>query len=239
MTSRRQLSVPRVLLRTQIPRGQFGTTQHFLTVCRLNCRGCVIGRSWGLARLRVIVDAPSPVYRLGLDGLFGAAGFDVLSPERVAAGEQPDVIVTWADGDDRSLASIHRLTSLSSPPVLVVNAGQLPAAVLLATGARGVVAFDDPPDLVVAAATCVAAGLEVGRSGVRSVPRSTTCALLSADERSWLSALGSGQSVVALALEAGYSRSSMYEKLAALYAKLGVSNRSQAVAEAAALGIKG
>jgi DNA-binding NarL/FixJ family response regulator len=59
------------------------------------------------------------------------------------------------------------------------------------------------------------------------------------DERSWLQALASGITTVKLATSIGYSEREMYRKLNALYKKMGVSNRAEALVLAARSGLIG
>ncbi len=60
---------------------------------------------------------------------------------------------------------------------------------------------------------------------------------ISDEEAQWLAALTSGATVVKLADDFGYSERALFRRLADLYARLGASNRAEALVAAERLGV--
>lgn len=108
------------------------------------------------------------------------------------------------------------------------------SAAVIGAGATSVLNWDSSPEVL-------AAAMELTRRGISAIPTDTlefiarhgtnTTSITDA-ERSWLHHLEQGITISQLAPIAGYSERSLYRQLNQLYHRLGVTDRTAAIAEA-------
>lgn len=193
-----------------------------------------------------IVD-PLPFFRYGIGAILSAIGHTV---------EEPRDVVEWAQGRRDclillSLCTEHDWSTLSQlcdgglgrlVIALVDDGSDLTGARAVRAGARSVLAREvtiSALERAVAATLDGEAVMPAGvaqalAEGVRPVPVHNSG--LSAQQLLWLRRLAAGSTVARLAEDAGYSERAMFRLLQALYRKLGVQNRIEAVLRAQELG---
>lgn len=170
----------------------------------------------------------------------------------VALPEQPH---QWLMKDDRRLAvfsldqradveSLRHLTSGRNRVVALVDGHhehwQAMHVLALDAGATAVIPADVSPLSLAGAVSLVADGVRAVWSGSLPDVRPRRAPLpdaLSDVELGWLRALRRGETVAQLAVEGGLSERTMHRRLASLYRRLGVANRTDAVALAERLGL--
>jgi DNA-binding NarL/FixJ family response regulator len=194
-----------------------------------------------------IVD-PLPVFRHGVSAILSAAGHTV---------EAPDDVVTWARDHQDGLVLLSlcterdwgMLAQLCSGPaghlvIALVDDSSEPQGVrAVRTGARSVLPREVTIHSLERAIAATLDGEAVmpaevaqGLAGdVRLAPAHAP--VLSAEQLLWLRQLAAGSTVARLASQAGYSERAMFRLLQALYRKLGVHSRIQAVLRAQELGL--
>ncbi|MFG1928752.1 DNA-binding response regulator [Cryptosporangium sp. NPDC048952] len=192
--------------------------------------------------LRVAVADPLPIFRHGVQAALAEAGFPTESPENLLA---------WVGVDEPRLALFTVQTAEDwalLPELCRVRAETKILAVLdeasvhtyvraLSAGAAGVLPRTATPPVL----------REVFNAAVRGsslVPTAVLRALAenasyndgttesgrpSSTERDWLRQLAHGDSVAQIATRAGYSERMMFRLLRALYTKLEVDNRTEAL----------
>jgi DNA-binding NarL/FixJ family response regulator len=204
----------------------------------------------------VAVVDPSPIYRRGVLACLGLTGFDGTSTGDILAWlEAPPrrlVLFTIASAEDSlALAELRR----TRPDVPVV--ANLPEATVeayvhaLRLGASSAVAHEAAPEelrTVVAMALAgnvvlpeavvhaLLAGPEHEKRGSDADAPETDEPRPSADQLNWLRSLAAGTTVAELAREVGYSERAMYRLLRALYGRMGVRHRTEALMRAHARG---
>lgn len=187
-----------------------------------------------------VVD-PLPLFRRGVATLLADVGHEVSTPDDVLA---------WARGQAACLIllTLHvehdwqllaRLVSREHLVVVLLERGSdaegmqalmagarsvLPRAAAERSLLRTVAATLE--DEAVMPARVAAALLETDRGG--SAPRSA----VPAEQAAWLRRLAGGSTVAQLASDSGYSERTMYRLLQALYRRMGVHNRVEAVLRA-------
>ena len=111
----------------------------------------------------------------------------------------------------------------------------------LRQGASAVVDWDAQPEHIVTVLDQALTGLAMLPIGVvhwmaRETTPSNLAPLISVEELEWIRLLSSGCSVIKLSQQFGYSERAMFRHLSRLYARLGASNRAEAIVAAARFG---
>jgi DNA-binding NarL/FixJ family response regulator len=198
--------------------------------------------------VRVVLTGLPPIYRHGLTAGLLAAGMDclplassgelsqLLTEQRRPARAQEEgavVVVVPAEQALAVLTTLRELPGDEAPTVHVVEEATAEAcAEALRVGATGVVALDAELSQVVGVVRAAAGGQTL-------LPRQVAKALcrqqagpvpqLAAREREWLRHLADSGTVASLARTVGYSEREMYRLLGGVYARLGASNRTEAL----------
>ena len=163
------------------------------------------------AALRVAIAASDAVRRMGLASLAAAAGFSVAEP-----GERADILLT--DEPERAAAAER---------AILIGGGTAASPAV-----AGVLSPDATADQFAAAVGAVAAGLTVRSrdlpDGFGSLPDEGQ-ALLTPRELDVLQAVGNGLSNKAIARTLAISPHTVKFHLEAVFRKLGVSTRAEAV----------
>jgi DNA-binding NarL/FixJ family response regulator len=197
--------------------------------------------------VRVVLTGLPPIYRHGLSAGLSAAGMDCQplrssadlpdlladQPRRTADGHSPVVVVVPAEEALAVLAVLRDAPGGEAPTVHVVEEATAEAcAEALRVGATGVVALDAELSQVIGVVRAAADGQTL-------LPRQIAKALcrqqagpvpqLMPRERDWLRHLADSGTVASLARTVGYSEREMYRLLGGVYARLGASNRTEAL----------
>jgi DNA-binding NarL/FixJ family response regulator len=187
--------------------------------------------------LRVVLLGLPPVYRHGLSAGLAAAGIECLHlavPDGLVdvPGSRARVVVLSAERAPAVLPPLAEAGSRAAAVLVVDEADTYSYADALRAGATGVVGVGDELPQVVEVVRAAAGGRtsmprEIARTLCRA--RSGSPPRLSAAEREWLLRLADSGTVGGLARRAGYSEREMYRLLAGVYARLGASNRTEAL----------
>jgi DNA-binding NarL/FixJ family response regulator len=195
--------------------------------------------------VRVLVISEDALARAGLVALIAGRGIDVAgqgSPADaagLAASMEPDV-VAWDLGPDGELPED---AALGGAPLLAIPWDEDQAAVAASSGARGIVLRDSAPDRLVAALQAVARGLVVIDPQLRDLlPRRRTAPSALAEpltprEHEVLQLLAEGRSNKSIAARLGISEHTAKFHVNAILGKLGAATRTEALAQAARLGL--
>jgi len=198
-------------------------------------------------QLRVVLAGLPPIYRHGLAAGFAAAG--MVSSPLASMAELSAVLAEFADllangtGGFVVIVSAEEVPALNSvlgdatvgdvPLVHVVDdATPEASAEALRLGATGVIALDAELSQVIGVVRAAADGQTLlPRQVARSLCRSQVGPVpqLQAKERDWLRHLADCGTVAGLARTVGYSEREMYRLLGGVYARLGASNRTEAL----------
>jgi DNA-binding NarL/FixJ family response regulator len=197
------------------------------------------------AGVRVLLFDSQPLSRLGLRTACTDAGYDVEESAGAVggkdSGEAPLVtVVVLRDPSDWRRLDACRQTGGSGRVVAVLPALE-PALVqrCLAAGASGVVGVDTTPEELISTIDNAVSGRTLLPSDVArhmAQKRLETSESLSAEEVGWLRALARGRTVTELAKEKAYSERHLHRRLKAVYARLGVAGRTEALLCAARAG---
>ncbi len=206
----------------------------------------------------VVVAAASPVARAGLQALL-ARDPALRVVAAVAPGDArtvaldtgaPDVLLLEAADDPLAALAADPPAGVGAPdpehgPAIVLlaeAASPRAAAEVLRAGARGILPWDASPDEIVAAVHAAAAGLVVlpAQLAAEALPASTRldarstpggdAAPLTPRERQVLDMMAEGLGNKSIARRLGISEHTVKTHVAALFAKLGASSRTEAVA---------
>jgi DNA-binding NarL/FixJ family response regulator len=175
-------------------------------------------------RLRVGLREPSRRLHLTIGTTLAAFGLDVIRPDDLA-----DVVICVLDAVAAATAD---LSLTAGPPVVALVDGATDDVVrrLYALGVGAVLDRASDPAVVAATAIAVGRGLVVARPTlVDLVPSSSAPLELDHHELRWMRALAAGKQMSAIAQQEGHSERDMYRKFRAVYAKLGVSGRAEAL----------
>jgi DNA-binding NarL/FixJ family response regulator len=203
---------------------------------------------------RVLVVASSPVIRAGLESLLARAGdYSVLGAARLPSlppsesPNAPDVIVLALDPDRDAgpAAELAADQTASAPPLVVIGDEPITdwGTRALKLGARAVLSHAAGPAELVAAIEAAAAGLvALPPELVGSAARAARAAEpgpppLTAREVEILGLLAAGLANKTIAGRLGISEHTVKSHVAALFGKLGVSTRAEAVAVAVRQGV--
>ena len=188
---------------------------------------------------RVLVLAPSPVARAGLESLLrGTGSVEVIGS--VAnwteyAGEDPDVVLAdWEDGDDLSIGIADTVPQAAW--VLMADPGLSGLADALRSGVRAVLPRHSSATQIVAAIEAAAAGfvvLEPGDlDGLLVNPQPASLAEpLTPREVEVLAMLAEGQSNKAIAHRLGISEHTVKFHVTSIMGKLDAGSRTEAVTQ--------
>ena len=205
--------------------------------------------------IRVLVVARSDLERTGLEALLGSRGHVAVGSGSATLAEArgrieetaPAVVLALVErgGEPPKLALTP--DALASAPVLVLLGEALPrgwAVRAVRTGARAVLPRTASADAIVAAVETAAAGLVVlPADALAEAPQATAAGAvappeaLTAREAQILALLAEGLVNKQIAARLGISRHTVKTHLAALFHKLGVSTRAEAVVAGARAGV--
>lgn len=194
-------------------------------------------------RLRVLVVDDHDVVHWGLRSLLGAQPWVERclgardSAEALALGRRFAPHVALLDlflGGESGAELCQRLRTVSpgTRVLLISGAGRISAAAARAAGASGFISKDSSATEVAQAIRQVAAGQAVFRMGDGGLP-----AGLSAREREVLALIATGATNAEIAERLFLSRHTVKEHTSALYRKLGVRNRAEAVQRGQRIGL--
>jgi DNA-binding NarL/FixJ family response regulator len=205
---------------------------------------------------RIVIAAASPTVRAGLGALLaGNPTFTVLEsaarPEALAdlaeTVEADVVLLALEPGESLPLPLSLPPDAVGRAPVVVLlgdGAGEGWSARALRAGARGVLSRTATGEQISAAVAAAAAGLmvvsaEAGVPAPRPAPVATAPPVqpLTPREVEVLGMLAEGAGNKAIAVRLGISEHTVKTHVGSIFGKLGVSNRAEAVASAARLGL--
>ncbi len=203
----------------------------------------------------VIVDE-LPLARTGMAAVLRDLGFELLSETHsgreaaaIAAIDSPALVVVGAATDITSVETARRVMRVRPVPaviVLVPPAAEQPVGYLLALGIRGVVLRSGPPDDFATAVEAVMKGTQYVAPGLhRSLAGSVQPKAAGADhgltarEREVLAFLAEGRSNREIAAALSVTLATVKSHLVRIYAKLGATNRNEALGKAVSLGLLG
>ena len=192
-----------------------------------------------------IVD-PLPMFRRGVATLLAEFGHEVATPDDVLAWThgKPSCLVLLTlrtEHDWELLAGLVRQEHLVV--VLLEDRSGAEGARALRAGARSVLPRAASESSLQRTVTATLEGEAIMPAGVAATlldagtAESTGRPTLSAEQAGWLRRLGAGFTVAQLASEAGYSERTMFRLLQALYARMGVRSRVEAVLRAKEQGL--
>jgi DNA-binding NarL/FixJ family response regulator len=193
-----------------------------------------------------IID-PAASFRSGLSRAMSEAGFAPCEVDDVRSWAATDGrrVLLWtirSPQDWKELSALYGVNAELVMIALLVEATPETYAEALRSGAHAAVAWEASPAAIV---KVVAASLEgnvlisreVAHALAANVPRTHDPEWITHEELGWLRALAEGASVHDLARTAAYSERAIYRLLHALYGKMGVSNRTEAIVQAHRLGL--
>jgi DNA-binding NarL/FixJ family response regulator len=191
-----------------------------------------------------VFNAP-PVYVIGLMGLTEASGyaFESVEEPRRWVKRQRDPILLLGVRSPKDIDVVSELKSLQPDSVLVTLIDQFAFESVresLIAGASGSVSRD-------AGVREIALALEAAVRHRTIIPtdfahrmaaqvRSESPTPLNVAELAWLQSLAHSATVADLGQSAGYSEREMYRRLKAIYRKIGVRSRTEALLKASRLG---
>jgi DNA-binding NarL/FixJ family response regulator len=202
--------------------------------------------------VRVFIVAPTPFARAGLRAMLEEAGADVLVVGRGSLDEagsalsEADVVVVSGDESLEETARAVAEEGMQAILVLSEDERSLPVLREFASGSGGwgVVSPDALPEELAAAVFAVARGLVVLTRGLAGVLLQGMTAVveelaepLTVREREILELLGRGLSNKMIARDLKISEHTVKFHVSSAYAKLGASNRAEAVSLGARLGL--
>jgi DNA-binding NarL/FixJ family response regulator len=191
-------------------------------------------------RLEVVLLALHPVLQRGLGVVLTEAGFDVADAAGVSTWtrEGPRRLVVTVDED----ASLHALEDLQArvpgllSVVLLAQTTTWSYARALARCTSAVPVDAELEDLVAAVRAasreCAVLPTRVAQQLASGMAPDEAAPVLNEQQAGWLRELVNGATVTSLARSAGYSEREMYRLLSALYARLGVTTRTEALLRA-------
>ncbi len=197
------------------------------------------------ARPVALID-PTPAYRKGLAIALEEAGFAPEEPadlgDWVECAPAPLILLTIRD--EANWEVVPRDVVASGVPIVVLLPSPTPQAysAVLRHGAAGAAPWDASPEYIVHVLHNATEGLavlplEVARSLATKDGSSTAPEWMNASTVECLRSLAGGITVSALARRTGCSERAMYRRLQCLYVRMGVSNRSAAIAQASRWGL--
>ena len=193
----------------------------------------------------VLVISDIPALRHGLATSLRRSRMSVVEHERWPSDltHSDDTAIVWTCDDTDDLVSIRGRTRADRdlPLVVLVRQPSISAtAEAVDAGAAAVAGWDVDEAMLAALVEAACTGLvAVPRSAARRMAAGASAQVpvdLTDDERRVLADLCQGVSVSRLAVRLGYSERETFRRLAQLYRKIGVANRTGAVMAAARWG---
>jgi DNA-binding NarL/FixJ family response regulator len=189
---------------------------------------------------------PAASYRNGLCAALSTAGFaptELADPRDWAATAGRRVLL-WTVRSPKDWKGFKALRGLNPELVLVALLVDLTPdayAEALRSGAVAAVAWEAAPEDIVKVLAAALAGDTLIPAGVAQALAAKLPAVedpdwITHEELTWLSILADGGTVHDLAEKVGYSERALYRLLHALYGRLGVSNRTEAILQASRRG---
>jgi DNA-binding NarL/FixJ family response regulator len=199
------------------------------------------GRPADPMKIRAAVVDPLPLYRYGVAAGLEAAGWRVDLPDDLWAwiteGPGQVVLLGVCGTADWQLLADLRAAGPEIRLLAMIDEPDVPAYLrAIRAGASGVVERACSPATLQASFRAVANGQAILPAEVVQVlaaaHRTVDEPDPSEEERGWLRQLAAGTTVAELATSAGYSERMMFRRLRALYSRLSVSNRTEALIHA-------
>lgn len=198
--------------------------------------------------VRVAVSDPAVSYRRGLGPVLASAGLTVDEPGDLEAwiaengGPRALLHTVRSASDWETLGQAGRADPRLVTVALLVDATADRHAEALRCGASGAAPWDAPPERIVAVLAAALRGDTLVPTAVAAVMAATGPPLqdpawITPEEVSWLQLLAGGATVQQLAEKAGYSERALYRVLHGLYGRMRVSNRTEAILQAARWGL--
>jgi DNA-binding NarL/FixJ family response regulator len=197
-------------------------------------------------RLPIAVVDPVPAYCAGLVAVLAAEGFACAHVDKVDEtvahpGRTALLITVRSDEQWRTINEHGHRCPTTCVIALLVDASPSGYRDAFRAGACSAVPFDAPVETIVAvlrAALDHHALLPVDLAhALAAADTSATNGWITDAEADWLRHLKTGMTVARLAEKVGYSERSLYRLLHDLYGRMSVSNRTEAIAKAARLGL--
>ena len=193
-----------------------------------------------------VVD-PAASYRSGLSAALANAGFapTELADPRDWARTTGRRVLLWTVRSPKDWKGFKALRGLNPDLVLVallVEPTPDAYAEALRSGAVAAVAWEAAPEAIVKVLAAALEGDTLIPAGVAQALAAKLPAIedpdwITHEELTWLSILADGGTVHDLAEKVGYSERALYRLLHALYGRLGVSNRTEAILQASRRGL--
>jgi len=200
--------------------------------------------------VRVFIVAPTPFARAGLRAMLEEDGADVLVVGQGSLDEAgsalPEADIVVVSGDEALEETARAVAEEGMQAILVLSEDERSLSVLreFAPGGWGVVSPDALPEELSAAVFAVVRGLVVLPRGLTGPLLQGTAAVaeelaesLTVREREVLELLGRGLSNKMIARDLKISEHTVKFHVSSAYAKLGASNRAEAVSLGARLGL--
>lgn len=197
------------------------------------------------ARARVAVIDPLPLFQLGIRARWPPAGTSLPRRQTSSNGSDPGQgqVVLVSISRPYAWEILRELSRFAPGPAVVVLLDPLTDEAVtraIHLGASSVVTRSiEPDDLVVTIDMAMAGNSVVPTSSLavisklsRPTTTSTTGRTISSRHLEWLTILAAGGTVAELARRTGYSERTMFRLLSALYEKMGVRNRTEALMQA-------
>ncbi|HKG51131.1 MAG TPA: hypothetical protein VKB14_11880 [Actinomycetales bacterium] len=191
-------------------------------------------------QLKIVLLDLNPLFERGLRAVLTEAGFDV--------GDEDQIDHWTREGGSRMVVTVDDEASLRRVQQLQARVPDVRSVVLLREASAtsyaralsrctGAVALDAELEDLVQTFAAAARGSAVLPSGVArqlaaGVMPDDAAPALSEQQVGWLRELVNGATVTSLAKSAGYSEREMYRLLSALYGRLGVTTRTEALLRA-------
>ena len=193
-----------------------------------------------------VVD-PAASYRNGLSAALTEGGFaptELADPSHWGATAGRRVLL-WTIRSPKDWKGFKALRGLNPKLVLVallVDPTPDAYAEALRSGAVAAVAWEAAPEDIVKVLVAALAGDTLIPAGVAQALAAKLPAIedpdwITHEELTWLNILADGGTVHDLAQKVGYSERALYRLLHALYGRLGVSNRTEAILQASRRGL--
>jgi DNA-binding NarL/FixJ family response regulator len=186
-------------------------------------------------------------YRRGLGAALETAGYavddiDDIRVEAVVSGAEAVLFTVRSTSDWQVLRELLKVNPGIKAIALLVDATPDRHAEALRCGAHGAVAWEAPPEQIVAVVTAALDGFALLPSGVAQSMAVTGPPLhdpewITAEEVEWLKLLAKGATVQQLATKVGYSERALYRLLHGLYGRMRVASRTEAILQASRWGL--
>ncbi|MDP8957418.1 MAG: hypothetical protein M3N24_10765 [Actinomycetota bacterium] len=196
--------------------------------------------------MQIAIAKVPPILRRALETELSAGGFEIHEPKDLlawaSASDRRGVVLSVESPDDLWLA--HTLREARNDIAVVALIPQsLPAfySRVLREGAVPVAHTAAVHDVVAVLREAMEGRASIPQEAARAIARGEgvdpDAEVLSGDEVEWLRRLSGGVTVSELAREAGHSKREMYRLLAAMYGRMGVHGKIEALVRAAQWGL--